>query len=227
MSELIKSMDSVFNNCAEDDLEFDTLFDQEDSLIDTVNGVNEAGEPLTGSDFGTLHQEENDSCCPVKQMKDELGPGHDTKYGSPNPEGADDDFELLDNSLGQNLNKESDADKFHGNSEEDYQSLDKYKDPDENDLSGTINSSIKEGEDIDSQLDDGEPSGGDGDIDSELDGESISESKKVKDIDSELDRKNVDDQDIDSVLDDSSSGSTPDLKYNISDEELIDMAMNS
>lgn len=44
------NFDSVFDNSVNDDLEFDVVFDQEDSLIDTVNGVNESGDPLTGED---------------------------------------------------------------------------------------------------------------------------------------------------------------------------------
>ena len=42
--------DSVFANAKDEELEFETMFDQEDDLIDTIVGCNENGDPLTGAD---------------------------------------------------------------------------------------------------------------------------------------------------------------------------------
>ena len=42
--------DSVFANANDEELEFDVMFDQEDSLIDTVVGCSESGDPLTGAE---------------------------------------------------------------------------------------------------------------------------------------------------------------------------------
>ena len=47
--------DTVFANAKDEELEFETMFDQEDDLIDTIVGCNECGDPLTGADP-----------CPVK-----------------------------------------------------------------------------------------------------------------------------------------------------------------
>lgn len=43
------TMDSVFDNCTEQDLEFDTIFDQEDECIDSVVGCDKNGTPKTES----------------------------------------------------------------------------------------------------------------------------------------------------------------------------------
>jgi len=42
--------DSVFANAKDEELEFETMFDQEDDVIDTIVGCNENGDPLTGAD---------------------------------------------------------------------------------------------------------------------------------------------------------------------------------
>ena len=46
-----KSMDSVFSNCTEKELEFEAMFDNDDSIIEAVAGVDEAGNSLIGEDF--------------------------------------------------------------------------------------------------------------------------------------------------------------------------------
>lgn len=51
MSKVAKNMDSVFDNCTQDQLEFEAMFDQDDCLIDIIAGVNEAGELITGEEI--------------------------------------------------------------------------------------------------------------------------------------------------------------------------------
>ena len=46
----MNSYDTVFANANDEELEFDVMFDQEDSLIDTIVGCNESGDPLTGAE---------------------------------------------------------------------------------------------------------------------------------------------------------------------------------
>ena len=46
-----KNMDSVFANCTQDELDFDVLFSDDDTIIDFIAGVDEAGELLTGPNF--------------------------------------------------------------------------------------------------------------------------------------------------------------------------------
>ena len=42
--------DTVFANAKDEEIEFETMFDQEDDLIDTIVGCNENGDPLTGAE---------------------------------------------------------------------------------------------------------------------------------------------------------------------------------
>lgn len=167
----MNNYDSVFNNCAEEELEFDCIFDDEDSLIDTVAGVNENGDPVTGAE-GT------------------------------------EEVEVPDNSVKGDVDKESEADKFFEDSEEDYQ---EKKDSDkgvEDTVSNTIEKEVDSYEDIDDILGDQgveeTASGADSDVESVVDSE--------EDYD-----------DIDDVLSDSGD---PNLEYETSDEDLIDMAIN-
>lgn len=44
-------MDSVFDLSAQNELDYDVMFDDEDTIIDTIAGVDEAGVPLTGPDY--------------------------------------------------------------------------------------------------------------------------------------------------------------------------------
>lgn len=46
-----KNMDSVFANCTEDELDFDLLFSNDDTIIDFIAGVDEAGIPFTGPNY--------------------------------------------------------------------------------------------------------------------------------------------------------------------------------
>lgn len=87
---MTNSMDTVLGQAAEAELEFETMFDQEDSLIDTVCGCNESGIPFTEADlegdFNDLHNEERDA--KEKDFEDTLEtPGDD--QGAKDPEGTD------------------------------------------------------------------------------------------------------------------------------------------
>jgi hypothetical protein len=252
-------MDSVFAGSAEDDLEFDTIFDQEDSLIDTVCGCNEAGDPLTGVEFDELHQTD-DNATP-DDIRDDLE-GEDVKNGAPNPEGTKEE-KPDDVSVKGEVGKDSDADKFYGDEDENYQKDKSDPKPDENDLEKTIDKATEsveepeDGEDIDSILDsDDEPASectgepgckcekcsslreGDEPTDPtpeepELNKDDQNQVKEASNgIDSDVanvisDEENPENDDIDKILDgdDDNSGAS-DLKYDLSDEDLIDIAMN-
>ena len=46
-----KNMDSVFANCTQEELDYDLIFDNDDTIIDFIAGVDESGELLTGPNF--------------------------------------------------------------------------------------------------------------------------------------------------------------------------------
>ena len=205
MSEISKNMDSVFDDCTENELDFDTIFDQEDCLIDTVAGVNESGDPVTGcDDFEVMHQTADDAT--PKDIKDELGEGHDIDNGAPNPEGSE-EAEVQDVSVKGEVDKPSEADKFIGDPEEDYQDAkDSAKGADASDVTATIDKAVEEGMDIDALL-------------SEADGADADVERMANESDPEEDQK-----DIDEVLSDEEDAANLDYEY--SDEDLIDMAIN-
>lgn len=224
-------MDSVFALNTEEELAFDVMFDQEDSLIDTVNGVNEAGEPLTGVDFEELHQTEDEDVTP-KDIKDELGEGNDVKNGAPNPEGSKDP-EQLDTSVKGEVGKKSDTDKFIDGAEDEYQDGKEGPKPDEDSVTDTIDKVI-ESKDIDDILDADDEDDivaadeAAKDIDSILDPVNETETGADSDVNAVVkDEESTDNQDIDNVLDgDNSDSTSTNLDYDVSDEELIDMVSN-
>ena len=114
------NFDSVFTSYNDEDIEFDTIFDQEDELVDTVNGVNESGIPLTETDVpmagvkdSDLHQTDEDTTVP--QFRDQVQ--DDTEYPS-NAEGTTDE-DIEDELL--NRTDDSEAGEFYDNAEEEYQ----------------------------------------------------------------------------------------------------------
>ena len=205
MSEITKTMDSVFDDSAAFENEFDTIFDEDDSLIDTVAGVNEAGEPVTGSeDFEVLHQTQDEAT--PKDIEDELGENHDNLQGAKDPEGSK-EAEVIDVSVKGEEGKESDDDKFTKDAEEEYQDAkDSSKGVDENDIEKTIDNAVDESMDIDALLSESE-TGADEDVQKMVDEDPVDEQK-----------------DIDEVL--SADSEDENLDYDISDEDLIDMAIN-
>lgn len=233
MSEITKTMDSVFNDCVEDELDFDVIFDQDDSIIDTVNGVNEAGDPLTGVDFPELHQTEDEDITP-DDIRDELGTGHDERFGASNPEGSK-KAEQEDYSAKDDIDKRLDSDKFYDDTEDDYHKDTRDPKPDEDSVQSSIEKVIESYDDIDDVLDgddDEDITESFNDIDDILDGVGgFTESSKSgadKDVEKIVkDEEDPENDDIDSILDSKDNKKTSKkLEYDISDEELIDMAIN-
>ena len=113
------NFDSVFTSYNDEDIEFDTIFDQEDELVDTVNGVNESGIPLTETDVpmagvkdSDLHQTDEDTTVP--QFRDQVQ--DDTEY----PSNAEEEYQDNEDEL-LNRTNDSEAGEFYDNAEEEYQ----------------------------------------------------------------------------------------------------------
>ena len=122
-------MDSVFDSAEKDAVAFDIMFDEDDSLIDTVNGVNEAGDPLTGADVIEVKQSED------KDISNDVNKDAEGKS----------EAKVLDTSVtNTELNKKSDADEFHGDAEKDYQE-DKgvTKEADPEDIAATVDKAVE------------------------------------------------------------------------------------
>ena len=83
-----KGMDSVFADSTEKELEFDAMFDDDDSIIDVIAGVDEAGIPLTGEDFDW---EAFDAMCESDQVGDKPDFDYPNDEVGSDYEGTDDD----------------------------------------------------------------------------------------------------------------------------------------
>lgn len=233
--ENLKNQDSVFDKCTEDELEFDTMFDTEDSLIDTVNGVNEAGEPLTGDEYATLHHVEDDAT--PKDMKDELGEGHDTGDAGDCPEGSEKQ-EVLDTSVKGEVDKPSDADKTYANTEEEYHNNDdKGADPNPENIESEMDSAVSEGcskkkackeDTVEEGCSKKKVCKEEDDIDTILnsddDEDEIVDEAAKSDVEAVANA-----EDIDAILNDTEKDvkAPKDLSYDPSDEQLLDLVMNN
>lgn len=182
---MAQNMDTVFDAAKEFDNDFDTIFDKEDELIDTVVGCNEAGEPLTGVDFDDLHQVDSDDV----NKKDFEQPDEDD--GNKNAEGTKNE-EIPDNADNEKETA-SDADKLLNDVEDDYQETDNSGKGVEDTVTGTI--------------------GNDNGI-------------KTESADNDVEQMVNDEDDLDDELIDDVTDDETDLSYEISDEELIDAAIN-
>lgn len=136
-----EGLDSVFSSATDAETEFDTMFDQEDSLIDTVNGCNEAGEPLTDTNFDELHQTDDEGVTP-KDIEDELE-GDENTFGATDSEGTN-GYDIEDNSMWNKVGKPSEADEYIGDLENDYQDDDNGPEPDPSNVTDTIDNGIEE-----------------------------------------------------------------------------------
>ena len=79
----IDNMDSVFDQSSDEELDFDVMFDEDDLLVDIVEGCDENGVPLTGDAFEGIHLSDDepgdldstkdlDDKTTVKDIKDAL-----------------------------------------------------------------------------------------------------------------------------------------------------------
>ena len=223
-----KGMDSVFAGCCNDESDFDVLFDREDSLIDTVNGVNESGDPLTGVDFADLHQTDDEATAKDVKEYD----ADDEKMGAPNPEGTK-ETEEPDNSVKGEVDKESEADKFI---DSDTKEPEVKEDDDVTDNIEKVMESFEseseyvkkeEKSDADKFIDSDtkEPEVKDGDDVIENENEPVDEAAADADVAKEVD---IDYDEETEVLDAAlGTNSSSDYSYDPSDEDLIDDVMNS
>ena len=78
--------DTVFANANDEELEFEVMFDQEDSLIDTIIGCNESGDPLTGAENCPAATAEERSC-------DDCNPDYEKDIDADDTKGAPNDAE--------------------------------------------------------------------------------------------------------------------------------------
>jgi hypothetical protein len=120
-------MDSVFDGMSDAELDFDVMFDEDDALVDLVEGFTEDGKPLTGDEFEDVHLGDDeggsdsiDADCDPDDIRDALG-GKDDKFGAKNVEDGSEQ-KIGDNTKDVDIHdKEGEDQKFFNNSDEEYQ----------------------------------------------------------------------------------------------------------
>lgn len=64
MEKLTNKMDSVFDDVADSVTDFDVMFDDDDHLVDVVEGFASNGKPLTGDEFEDIHLSDDEKGDP-------------------------------------------------------------------------------------------------------------------------------------------------------------------
>lgn len=120
-------LDSVFDGISDAELDFDIMFDEDDALVDLVEGFTQDGKPLTGDEFEDVHLD-GDQCGPdtiaasttPDDVKDALG-GKDDKFGAKNVEDGSEQ-KIGDNTKDIDIHdKEGEDLKFFKDSDKEYQ----------------------------------------------------------------------------------------------------------
>lgn len=127
--------DSVFDQSSDDALDFDVMFDEDDALVDSVEGIKEDGTPLTGDEFEDVHLSDDepgkdlattddlDDKTTPNDIKDALG-DQDTVNGNSEKIENGSEQEIGDNA--DNEKKDAKGDDLAWFEDED----DKYQDAD-------------------------------------------------------------------------------------------------
>lgn len=147
-----KNMDSLFKLDGEAQLDFETMFDQEDDMIDTIAGLKEDGTPVTNpTNFDALHNEDRDA-KPNDFKKTMEQPG------GPNGMKNDNSMDKIDpDTTSSGIKGESDFDKWIDQADRDYQKgwADRSSGVATSGsiVTKSINGQVKESIDIDGELD--------------------------------------------------------------------------
>lgn len=101
-----KNMDSVFDSCTQDELNFDAFFDNDDCLIDMVAGLDESGNLLTGeyidlAPFIEEAEKEESQGVPLT-IGGEVGDGKEVTGKEKSAESHADDVDDEEDAIGYN-----------------------------------------------------------------------------------------------------------------------------
>ena len=135
MEKITSKMDSVFDDVANSVTDFDVMFDDDDHLVDVVEGFASNGKPLTGDEFEDIHLSDDekgdpdstfdlDDDCDPNDIKDTLG-GRDDLFGSSLKDVENGSEWDIDNNNKYFKNEEKDAgEKWFEDSDKKYQDSD-------------------------------------------------------------------------------------------------------
>jgi hypothetical protein len=218
--------DTVFADAKNEIEDFEVMFDQEDSLIDTIVGCNESGDPLTGAEVCPAKTADERSC-------DDCNPDYEKDIDADDSKDASKDAE---GTVGYDFEDEPEVDK---KDDETFVDPDDVKVEEEAELDydlgepeGTVDTSPEGREDGDAPTEPTDDCGAAGcgscreDVEVSYDFE---KQAKKDSVDAEVeeieDPENVDSDDILDFVDSDDSGKS--LEYDYSDEEIIDDVLNN
>ena len=104
--------DSVFDQSSEDALDFDVMFDEDDALIDSVEGIKEDGTPLTGDEFEDVHlsDDEPGDLDSTKDLDDKTTPD-DIKDALGDQDNVNGNSDKIENGSEQEIGDNADIEK--------------------------------------------------------------------------------------------------------------------
>lgn len=229
MANITANMDSVFDGVSDNQLDFDTIFDSEDSLIDTVEGTNESGIPITTAmaidslresgfmdeaDLLTdVNKSEGDGKVPDEPTTDE-GTGKNQS-----PEGTENDPKKTYNDDNEGMKS---AVAGTGNSSESKANCDKAAETALSNESADLDTLLGEADDLDNILgesDDFPDEAGQKKQDQEIEDKQKSDAQDAADANAQRAEAQSESYDLDNILGESDDDAAGDASDDGSDED--------
>lgn len=134
MENITSKMDSVFDSVSDSVTDFDVMFDEDDHLVDVVEGFASNGKPLTGDEFEDIHLSDDekgdldstsdlDDDCNPNDIKDALT-GDELMGSSIKDIENGDEWDIEDNTKLFKTEEKDAAEKWFEDSDKEYQDSD-------------------------------------------------------------------------------------------------------
>jgi len=135
MEKITSKMDSVFDDVADSVTDFDVMFDEDDHLVDVVEGFASNGKPLTGDEFEDIHLSDDekgdpdstfdlDDDCDPNDIKDTLGDKDDLFGASLKDVENGSEWDIDNNNKDFKIEEKDKAEKWFEDSDKEYQDSD-------------------------------------------------------------------------------------------------------
>ena len=149
MEKITSKMDSVFDSVADSVTDFDVMFDEDDHLVDVVEGFAANGKPLTGDEFEDIHlsDDEKGDLDSTRDLDDDATPDdirktlsdRDDLFGSSLKDVENGSEWDIDNNNKYFKNEEKDkAEKWFEDSDKEYQNSDFHGSVDPEDINKSL-----------------------------------------------------------------------------------------
>jgi len=148
MEKLTNKMDSVFDDVSDSVTDFDVMFDDDDHLVDLVEGFSSNGKPLTGDEFEDIHLSDDekgdldstsdlDDDCDPNDIKDALT-GDELMGASIKDIENGSEWDIDDNNKYFKNEEKDAAEKWFEDSDKEYQKSDFHGSVDPEDINKSL-----------------------------------------------------------------------------------------